>query len=336
MHSRGEGKSRMIGASAVLVILPLVWIGFSRRQAPAASQPAVPERVARFSEEIQRRSEVRRGVKRNASEFGQAGNWSAVVKTIDLAAADGNSSAGLNVLRAEAHLRLGNFEAADSNLRRAAAVGLFRGVQGGMSVPQYGAITGQDDDPVPMAVLHVLASDDNAFRRYRNGILDRTDPTDAPPTIARNVAWAVLLAGGKPTDLARASRLAERASAKTTSDPNGTFTATLALARWKEGRTADAIRLLETASRNNAVLPVALLSVIRAATAPGNDTDPVHKRMDTVMQQTFGDLSADRVQAVLLLRERLLRRSGIPVLRSTPPPEHDPVAARSKVSQERP
>jgi len=306
MRAGVDGRGRLIGATSLLVVLPLAWVVVSRQNPPAA-RAEVPARVVRFSEEIQRRSAVRRSIKTQATEFGRVGNWTGVVRTVDAAVEADNNSAGMHVLRAEALLRLGRLREAEADMKRAAGVGLFRGVIGGNAIPQYGAISGRDDDPVPMAVLSLLGGDPVAFARYRRTLLERTDPVDAPASVARNVAWAVLLAEPSSGDIRQATRLAERASARTQNDDDGVYASALALARWRSGQTDDAVRILNTASTPKTILPQALLAVVLATRKSSPASNQANRTIDTIMTRTFGDLSADRVQAVLLLRERLLR-----------------------------
>ncbi|MFY7952239.1 MAG: hypothetical protein ACOVT5_06995 [Armatimonadaceae bacterium] len=311
MATRVDGRGRLIGATSLLVLLPLAWVAVARRNPPAA-RAEVPARVVQFSEEIQRRSAVRRSIKEQATEFGRVGNWAAVVRTIDAAVEADNNSAGMHVLRAEALLRIGRFGDADRDLKRAAGVGLLRGVMGGGSIPQYGAISGRDDDPVPMAVLHLLGDDPRAFARYRQTVLERTDPADAPASVARNVAWAILLVDPSPSDIQQATRLAERAAARTENDDDGSYASALALARWRAGQTDDAVRILSEAATRETILPQALLSVVLMSRKPSPESAQANQAIDVIMTRTFGDLSADRVQAVLFLRERLRQQAGEP------------------------
>lgn len=314
--ARHGGNRRLLAACALMVAIPLAWIAISRRNSMSQAGD-VPERVARFSEEIQRRSELRRAVKRQAAEFGQAGNWKAVVRAVDSAANEGNASAGLVAMRAEALLRLGKLREADDDLRRAAGVGLFRGVAGSGTMPRYGAISGRDDDPVPMAALRLLGNHSPATKRFFRALLERTDPVDAPPPVARNAAWSVLLATEDPADIRQATRLAETALRNVSADPGGAYVSAVALARWRSGDNAAAIQLLEPAARQNSLLPLSLLAVIQSRPDLPPESRQLHQRMDIAMRTTFGELSPERTQALLLLRERL-RRSGEPLPETRP------------------
>ncbi len=123
------------------------------------------------------------------------------------------------------------------------------------------------------------------------------------------MAWAVLLGADNTADIRKASLLAERAVARAESDPDGSYASALALARWRAGQGDDAVRILNAAAHSDTILPQALLALVLASRTPSAESAQANQTIDTIMTRTFGDLSPARVQAVLLLRERL-RRSG--------------------------
>ena len=238
------------------------------------------------------------------AQQGRAGNWDKALDIADSACTPRQCPTPIREMRAEAHLRRGDFPKASAEFKELLGGRVPPDANRMSRMPGMAMVDTGAADPIAKAIYLALVGDISGYASHRREISRRALGTQLSALDANNTAWACVYLPGDPADFQVALGLAQSAVDRAEPDSKATYLNTLGVVQYRAGKAKEALAsLLEAERLETEPANWPFLALACEALGKPDDARRWAGKLDKALLDSYGSDTSNRREFLLFHRE---------------------------------